>query len=162
VVEELVEEEIMITKRQWDNLNRKLNDIQDSITKLEQRFVDKRKKWLKFDECVPPIGVCKEIYSMLTGLNTFTGFLGKLSEYYGCESLEAQVDESINKKYKAVYNPQLKIIYSRTKTVSIHTILHEWFHHMVNLNIVVIHKMKEEKLADKYADIFLKRAEVNE
>jgi len=127
------------------------------LSMLEEKLPNRQKRWLKFDECVPPESICKDANSMMKGNNTYTGFLGKLAEYYGCEEMSLNVDTSIDPKYNAVYYPLLKEARSRTKTVSIKTVLHEWFHHLVNLKVVFVDKSKEEKYADKYSEIFLQR-----
>ena len=130
----------------------------DRLQYLEENLPLKSKKWLKFTECIPPANVCKEIYSMTTGINTYEGFIGKLSEYYGCKPMSLHVDKTINPKYSAIYYPNLNEARTRTKTVGFKTVLHEFFHHLVNLKVVVVNKDEEEKYADKYARIFMQRA----
>jgi len=147
-----------ITERQWRNLNNKLNEITNKLVRIEKQIPQRQKKWLKFDECVPPISVCKDVSSMMTGNSTYDGFLGKLAEYYGCGEMSLVVDKTINPKYLAVYRPSLRQAASRTPTASRSTVLHEWFHHLVNLHVVVIDNEKAEKLADKYARIFMERS----
>lgn len=147
-----------LSKRQWYNLHKKLNKIMQRLEKLEDEIPKRQKKWLRFEECVPPASVCKDINSMMEGNNTFTGFLGKLAEYYGCEEMPIYVDKTINPKYVAVYHPNLKEARSRTKHVDRKTVLHEWFHHLVNLRVVIVSKSEEEKYANLYADVFLARA----
>jgi len=149
-----------ITQRKWNNLNQKLNDIQSQINDLERLLEKQRpKRWLKFEECVPPDSVCKDALSMLEGVNTYGGVLGKLAEYYGCDTMEMLVGDNIDPKYKAVYHPDKRIAYSKGTTIDRHSVLHEWFHHMVNLNIVVVNKRAEEHWAEKYATIFIQRAQ---
>jgi len=151
----------MISERQWRNLNKKLNNITCKLEIVEQKLRQKPKKWLKFEESVPPASVCEDVASMMDGIDSYTGFLGRLSEYYGCESMGFFVDKTINAKYLAVYYPTLKEAHSRTNTLERRDVLHEFFHHLVNLNVVVINKKDEEKLADKYADAFLRRCQSN-
>ena len=146
-----------ISKRQWYNLHSKLNSIMEKLEWLEKQIPRKEKKWLKFDECLPPASVCGDVFSMMNGNNTYTGFLGKLAEYYGCEPMDFYIDPQINPKYRAVYRPPLKAAYSRTDTASKRTVLHEFFHHLVNLRVVVVPKDEEEKYADKYAEIVMMR-----
>lgn len=149
----------MVTDRQWRNLHKKLNNILEVVGYLERQLRKQTpKKWLKFEECIPPASVCKDVHSMLRGINTYGGFLGRLAEYYGCEEMDLRVDDKIEPKYRAVYNPVMKTAYSRKSTVDTKTVLHEWFHHLVNLNVVVVDKKDEEKYADKYANAFLTRA----
>jgi len=148
-----------ITQKKWNNLHKKLNEMQSQLGNLENLLEKQRpKKWLKFDECVPPSSVCKDVFSMLAGLNTYTGVLGKLADYYGCTPMQMLVDRSIDPKYKAVYRPNEEVAYSRETTIDAKSVLHEWFHHMVNLNVVLVNKRAEEHWADKYATIFLQRA----
>lgn len=149
-----------ITKRQWNNIHKKLNFIIRKIEWLEEQIPRKEKRWLKFDECVPPASVCKDIVSMMNGNNAYTGFLGKLAEYYGCEEMDFVVDKSINPKYIAVYYPLLKRAKSRKPTVSMDTVLHEWFHHLCNLKVVFVDKEEEEIYANRYAKIFMARAKL--
>lgn len=146
-----------VSKRQWYNLHSKLNSIMQKLEWLEEQIPRKEKRWLKFDECLPPASVCRDVFSMMDGNSTYTGFLGKLAEYYGCEPMDFYIDPQINPKYRAVYRPHLKTAYSRTSTASKRTVLHEFFHHLVNLKVVVVHKDEEEKCADKYAEIVMMR-----
>jgi len=146
-----------ITKRQWYNIHKKLNDITNRLSMLEEKLPNKQKRWLKFDECVPPESICKDANSMMKGNNTYTGFLGKLAEYYGCEEMSLTVDKSIDSKCLAIYYPLLLEAKTKAKTCDMNTVLHEWFHHLVNLKVVFVDKSKEEKYADKYAKIFLQR-----
>jgi len=146
-----------ITKRQWYNIHRKLNDITNRLSMLEEKLPNRQKRWLNFDECVPPESICKDVNSMMKGNRTYTGFLGKLAEYYGCKEMSLNVDTSIEPKYIAVYYPLLHEARTRTKTIDKKTVLHEWFHHLCSLKVVFVDKSKEEKYADKYAKIFLQR-----
>jgi len=146
-----------ISKRQWNNIHRKLNGIANRLSTLEEKLPNRQKRWLKFDECVPPESVCKDANSMMKGNNTYTGFLGKLAEYYGCEEMGLNIDTSIDPKYSAIYYPHLHEARTRTKTIDKKTVLHEWFHHLINLKVVFVDKEKEEKYANKYAEIFLQR-----
>lgn len=147
----------VITEQQWQNLHKKIGNIQSQLLFLERRLPEKQKRYLKFEECVPPKTVCKDVASMLEGINQYTGFIGRLAEYYGCETMQAYIDTSIDPKYSAIYRSHEKAAYTRTPTVPCETILHEFFHHLVALNVVVIPKGKEEHYADKYAEIFQQR-----
>lgn len=147
----------VISERQWRNLNKKLANIEGHLRFLEENLPRKAKRWLKFEECIPPGSVCKEVYSMLMGINTYSGFIGKLSEYYGCSTMELVVDTTIDPKYRAVYRADLKKSYTRTQTVNETTVLHEFFHHLIAERVVICDKSQEEKYADKYAEIFMQR-----
>jgi len=149
----------LISERQWRNLNRKLNGIRETVRRLEDELPQKPKRWLHFEECIPPASVCRDISSMLDGISSYTGFLGRLAEYYGCSSMGFYVDEKIDPKYKAIYYPNLKKAASRTPTIGRNSVLHEWFHHLVNENVVVVDGEEEEKFARKYAEIFMLRGE---
>ena len=140
-----------------NTLLKKINELSDKIDRIEKSLLPKEKKWLKFNECIPPKSACKDIHSMLDGINDFTGFIGKLSEYYGCETMGIYIDETINPKYIAEYRPLMKTAYTKGKTVNIETVLHEFFHHLCNLNVVIVNEKESEKCADEYARIFMER-----
>jgi hypothetical protein len=118
-------------------------------------------RYLKFDNCVPPASVCKEVESMMIGIRTYTGFIGKLADYYGCSTMEITVNKDMCKpEWNAVYYPNLKKAYTHRDTVSRETVLHEWFHHMVNEKVVYlgdISSKEGEKFADRFSKIFMER-----
>ncbi len=146
-------------------LNKKLEELlfkvemlQNCIIEIEKRLPNKQLKYLRFEECVPPKDICVSINSMMDGVSNYVGFLGKLSEYYSCSPMGLYVDKSINAKHIAEYRPDDKNAYSKESTCDKDIVLHEFFHHLVNLKVIVVNEKEEEKLADKYAKIFLKRA----
>lgn len=147
----------LVSNVQWRNLHKKLNELNDKIDNLMKTLPQKPKKYLKFHQCVPPSSICKDIMSMLSGIENYVGFIGKLSEYYGCEPMGCFINENIEKKFLAIYRPDRKAAYTREKNVDCHTVLHEFFHHLVHLDVVSIDRRSEEKLADRYADIFMER-----
>ena len=140
-----------------NTLLKKINELSDKVDRIEKSLLPKEKKWLKFNECIPPKSICKDIYSMIVGVNSYIGFLGKLSEYYGCKPMEMYVDKTINPKYIAEYRPGTNKAYSRGATVNENTVLHEFFHHLCYLNVVILSKSEEEKYADMYSKIFMER-----
>ena len=147
-----------ITERQWRYLHRKINYLEETLTEIRSNLPKKEKKWLNFNEAVPPASICKDVNSMLDGVTSFEGFVGRLSEFYGCKAMPCQVDTSIDPKYAAVYRPFYETAYTRTQTIHRSIILHEFFHHLVHLKVVVVPKNKEEYYADKYAQTILQRA----
>jgi len=146
-----------ITKRQWNNIHKKLNRLEDTINYIKNNLLKKQMKYLKFEECIPPSSICKDVNSMMNGVNNYEGFIGRLSSYYGCEPMGLFVDKTINPKHIAEYRPLIKNAYTRKTTCDKKDVLHEYFHHLVNLNVVVIDKKKEEYYADEYAKLFLER-----
>lgn len=151
----------VMTERQWKNFNRKLECMERHIEALEKLISHKEKRWLEFDECVPPSSVCKDITRMLDGVTDFTGFIGRLSYYYGCSTMDMFIDINhikVSDKAIATYYPSEKAAYSKGKTCSPNTVLHEFFHHMVNCCVVVVNKADEEYYADKFAQLFQQRA----
>ncbi len=151
----------IMTERQWRNLTYKFDRMALSIEALERRLADqKAKKYLKFDECIPPSSVCRDVLSMLEGIRGYEGFIGRLSEYYGCEPMRMLVDpgNKVSDKAIATYYWAEKTAYSKGNSCSQNTVLHEFFHHMQNCKVVVVDKEQEEKCADKFASIFLSRA----
>jgi hypothetical protein len=154
------EEYRLISDSQWRYMHRKLNDLQESVSRLRRQMDDlnRPKRYLKFSECIPPESICRDVNSMLLGNSSYDGFVGRLSEYYGIEPMGCYVDATLPVRVIAQYRLGEKNAYSRNKTVGRDTILHEFFHHLTNLNVVSVPKDQEEKLADKYARIFLQRA----
>lgn len=151
----------VMTERQWRNFNKKLDQMQRHIEALEKLIPKREKRWLKFDECLPPGSVCADIASMMYGITKFTGFIGRLSDYYGCSTMDMLIDRNHNKvsdKAIATYYPSEKTAYSKGETCSQNTVLHEFFHHMVNCNVVIVNKSDEEYYADRFAQLFQQRA----
>jgi len=149
----------LISDSQWRYLHRKLNHLEAQVSDLRSSLKESQrpKRYLRFGECLPPASICKDVMSMMNGTNTYDGFIGRLAEYYHCETMGCFVDTNIDPKYAAVYRPSEKNAYSREKTVDRRIILHEFFHHLVNLNVVSVNKKDEEEYADKYARIVLSR-----
>ena len=147
----------IITQKNWLDLQRKLDNLEWQLSFIRDNMQTRTKNYLRFDECVPPTSVCKDVVSMMDGMKTYTGFIGKLADYYGCAIMQAYVDINLDPKYNAVYYADRKTTYTKP-TVSKSTILHEFFHHLVALHIVVCEKEDEEKKADVYARTFLVRA----
>jgi hypothetical protein len=123
--------------------------------------MDKPKRYLLFGECVPPPSVCRDVYGTMIGNRSYEGFLGRLAEYYKCEHMTFLVNPARNREDTiAIYYPYEKTAYSKNNTVAQSTVLHEWFHHMVNLGVVYLsekEKEEEEVYARKFAEIFLGR-----
>lgn len=147
-----------MSESQWRYLHRKINRLSDKLDSLQEQLPRKPKKFLKFWEAVPPVSVCKDVMSMMDGMATYEGLIGRLSEYYGCEIMGCYIDESISPEYLAVYRSDKKSAYTRLKYVDRRTILHEFFHHLQHQNVVVIDNKRKEHFANKYARIFLERA----
>lgn len=148
----------IISDRQWRKLNQHLENISIELREIKRKLPEKEKRYLGFSECVPPVSVCKEINSMMDGVDEYGGFLARLSDYYGCEPMGCYIDTTIDPKYKAVYRPDLKNAYTRTKTIDRATVLHEFFHHLVNLYVVKVSKSQEEHYANKFSEVFMQRA----
>ena len=150
----------------WIDLHRKLDCLTRQLIRIEDNLPNKPKRYLKFNECIPPTEVCRSVVSMINGVENYDGFIGKLSEYYGCSimgmyvSLEKvlALERQTGKSYVALYDPNLKVAYSKKKTVTHSTVLHEWFHHMHAQGVVSINVKDEEYYAIKYAEVFLQRA----
>ena len=149
----------LVSDLQWRNLHRKINGLNDKLDAFQEQLPNKPKRFLKFWEAVPPASVCKDIMSMLDGMNTYEGFIGRLSEYYGCETMGIYISKRISPECLAEYRPATKSAYTKEKIVSEHTVLHEFFHHLQHQNVVVVDKKDQEIYAEKYAKIFLERAE---
>ncbi len=156
----MTEDYRLISDSQWRYMHRKINDLQESILKLHRQISDSNrpKRYLRFSECVPPESICKDVNSMLLGNAGYDGFVGRLADYYNIVPMGCYVDSNISPKVIAEYRRPENNAYSREKTVHRSTILHEFFHHLTTLNVVSVPKNQEEKLADKYAEVFLQRA----
>ena len=150
----------VVTETQWRNLNQKLNNLQAQLLFLEQNLPRREKRYLKFDECVPPVSICKDVVSMLKGVSTYEGAIGRLCEYYGCPIMDMKVDpgDKVAKNCLAVYYPDLKTAYSAGQTIDEHTVFHEFFHHLVAHKVVIVNDRAAEHWANKYADVLLERA----
>jgi len=138
----------------------RLGTLENTLRILESG-IDKPKRYLLFGECVPPPSVCKDIYGTMIGNSSYEGFLGRLAEYYKCERMTLLVNPERNREDTiAIYYPYEKTAYSKDATVAQSTVLHEWFHHMVNLGVVFLsekEKKEEEVYARKFAETFLRR-----
>lgn len=148
----------LVSDAQWRYLHRKINRLSDKLDSLQEQLPRKHKKFLKFCEVVPPVSVCKDVMSMMDGMNTYEGLIGRLSEYYGCMVMGLYIDKRISPERLAEYRPDEDAAYSRTKTMLHRTVLHEFFHHLQNHNIVVVDKKRQEIYARKYAKLFLERS----
>ena len=147
-----------MSESQWRYLHRKINRLSDKLDSLQEQLPSKPKRFLKFWEAVPPVSVCKDVMSMMDGMNTYEGLIGRLSEYYGCVVMGLYVDKRISPERSAEYRPDDDAAYSRTQVVLRRTVLHEFFHHLQYQNVVVVDKKRQEHFAGKYARIFLERA----
>lgn len=148
----------VITERQWRYLHKKINYLEETLAEIRLNLPKKEKKWLTFNEAIPPESICKDVNSMLDGVTSYEGFVGRLADYYGCKTMPCQVDTNIDPKYAAVYRPFFETAYTRTRTIHRSTILHEFFHHLIHLKVVTVPQNKEEFYADKFATTFLQRA----
>jgi len=157
---------IKITDRMWEDLHKKLDCLTKQLIRIQDDLPNKPKRYLKFNECIPPTEVCRSVVSMMNGVENYNGFIGKLSEYYGCSIMGIYVglervlalERQTGKSYVAFYDSNLKAAYSKEKTVSQSTVLHEWFHHMHAQGVVSINVKDEEYYAARYAEVFLQRA----
>lgn len=146
-----------ISKRQWNNIHKKLNSLKDEVVELKSILPKREMKYLKFEECIPPASICKDVNSMMNGISSYEGFIGRLSNYYGCETMGLYVDKKMDIKHIAEYRSLTRDAYTRKTTCEKNTVLHEYFHHLVNLKVVIVDKKKEEYYADKYTKVFMER-----
>jgi len=151
---------IAITDGQWRYMHRKISVLTDKVLELA-RLVERAeapKRYLKFNEALPPASVCRDVVSMLPGVGNYEGFIGRLADYYHCVPMGLYIDATIEPKYKALYRSWNNAAYTREKTCERHTVLHEFFHHLIAQHVVVVSPDQVEHFADQYATVFLQRA----
>ena len=149
----------LVSDSQWRYLHSKINYLQESVVDMKSTIREMRrpKRGLRFSEALPPASVCRDVDSMLLGTTSYDGFMHRLSAFYECEPMGIYRDDNVDEKYLAVYQPDRKACFSRGPTLNRKTVLHEFFHHLVNLGIVFVDKKDEEDYADRFARIFLQR-----
>lgn len=142
-------------------IRRVLNEVKEQLDKTKQ------KRNLRIGECLPPPSICKDICLMMSVgrlTNTYDEIIYFLANYYGCRRMGLYVDaKRCSEKAIAMYHPSDYNAYSREKTVELHTVLHEWFHHICNCGIVFLidkEKKDEEKYAAEYANKIIERGNI--
>lgn len=153
-----------ISEGQYRYLKGKINalscQLSEVLYKLNQIKASRVKHLIAFEESIPPKSVCIDVLSML-GVGNYKGMMRLLSDYYGISRLQLFHDpKKVPDGAIACYVRQEGIAYSKNPTINEKTVLHEFFHHLVTLNVVVIDEEDEEVLANKYAKIFLERAKL--
>ena len=126
----MTEEYRLVSDRQWRYLHQKINYLTDGIASLKHELL-KPKRGLRFWECIPPSEVCKDALDLSGITGNFIGMVGRLADYYKCDTMGCFVDTSIDPKYNGVYSPSEKTAYSRTSQTDKRFILHEFFHHLI-------------------------------
>jgi len=154
----------LVSDAQWRYLHLKLNKLSKIVDRLRTSIDDMNnpKKFLRFSEVLPPENICRDINDMMIGATKYDGFLGRLSEHYGVPLLEFIIDETIPDGINAQYRvngwcPDGRA-YSKNKTTSRSTVLHEFFHHLVHHRVAIVEKKREEEYANRFARTFLQRA----
>jgi len=156
-------EEKTITEGQYRYLKRRLNDLDcrlnEILWKLKAIESSKRKQYLAFEEAIPPKSVCVDAMSML-GVANYKGFLRLLSEYYGIKQMHIYRDPTkVSPNAIACYHRNEGNAYSKGP-VDKGVVLHEFFHHLVTQNVVIIGSNEnEETQANDYAKLIQKRAD---
>jgi len=134
------------------SIERELGEIKDFLQWL------KPKRALRFEEALPPRSVCRDVLSKMEGTTSYTGFVAFLSNYYGVSPLGLYHDKSrVPAKAIAAYYAQENAAYSKNSAIDRHTVLHEFFHHLVAHGVVIVKEEDREKQADEFANIVLSR-----
>jgi hypothetical protein len=142
-------------------IRRVLNEVKEQLDKMRQ------KRNLRIGECLLPPSICRDILAVSsTGnlINNFDEIIYILANYYSCRKMGLYVDaKRCSEKAIAMYHPSDYNAYSREKTVELHTVLHEWFHHICNCSVVFLtdkEKKDEEKHAAEYANKIIERGNI--
>jgi hypothetical protein len=134
------------------SIERDLREIKDFLQWL------KPKRALCFEEALPPRSICRDALSKMKGTTSYTGFLAFLSNYYGVPRLKLYHDENrVSAKAIAAYYARENAAYSKSSTMDSHTVLHEFFHHLVAHGVVMVKEEDRERRADEFASIVLAR-----
>jgi len=139
-------------------LGKRLARIERELAEIKKWVLPKR--MLSLSEAIPPKSICQDILSKTAGVNDYAGFLAMLCDYFHVPSMGLYWDQYklwLPPKSEAAYFADKEATYTRTKTVDQHTVLHEFFHHLVAQNVVAVKKREEEKSADKFASLVLDR-----
>lgn len=143
-------------------LGKRLANIEREVAEIKEVLQWLRpKRGLSFYEALPPRSICRDLVSKMENATRYDGFLAFLSEYYSVPRMRLYWDESrVSAKYVAIYSPKEGAAYSHSKTISQHTVLHEFFHHLVAHGVVIIRENDEEQeLADQFATAVLSRGQ---
>ena len=137
----------------------KLRSIENRLEKLED---NQKKRGLRWKAAIPPLQLCKDIVSAYDSklFNTFEYEMQRLAEFYGIRPMENYVNPlKVPKSNIAAYHPNERTAYYKEPVASLHTLLHEFFHHLHTEGVVYLYSSeKEEECANSFAVIIIARA----
>ena len=143
-----------MSKRVLEEIVRKLEDIERKVERLERA---RKKSSLSFSAALPPPSLCKDIVGTDV-IGNWDNHMQILSDYYGIEPMGNYSDKSkVPKGSIACYHPCEGNAYYKKPTTTLKTVLHEFFHHLVYQNVVDLKYEDEEKRANKFAEIIIRR-----
>lgn len=137
-----------------------LEDVRFEVSRVCSclNMLDERLKKLvpksNFPE-IPPAWVLKAARANLDRTHSWPDYYSVLDDFYGLPHVGAQVDSSIKAGTLAVYRYATKTIYSRDKTMSDATAIHEYFHHLTHLLNISTSGEEGQQLADAFAQACL-------
>lgn len=133
----------------------RLESIEGKVARLEKaRF----KRGLSFGAVIPPSSLCRDVVDTF-GVGNFDNAMQILSDYYGVSPMCNYTNKAkVPAGAIACYHSFEGNAYHATKTVGIAVVFHEFFHHLC-ANGVCGEQHNLEKLADRFSQIILKRAE---
>ena len=135
----------------------KLRNIEDRLEKLERA---KQKRNLPFNACIPPLSLCRDIVKTYDSreLGNFDFQMQQLADYYGINRMDNRHNpERVPEKAIACYHRFEQTAFYKTSNANLETVLHEFFHHLYTNNVVCLGEESEEKLADRFSQIVMKR-----
>ena len=147
------------------HIERELAEINKALKSL------KPKRALGFVAAIPPASVCKDALSHLVGTaRGYEGVLATLAAYYQIPTMglyhnpkrvqEAERVLGLKQMVAAAYFWQEGCAYTKETTVDRHTVLHEFFHHLVAQGVVIVKGEDAELRANEFANTILQRADL--
>ena len=148
--------------RKLNEILNKLRDIENRFDKIETQYFKKR--GLPWKATVPSLQVCKDIVSAFNSgqFYTFDYEMQRLAEFYGIQPMDNRTDpEKVPKNAIACYHPSERTAFYKKPTTDLHTLLHEFFHHLHSEGVVFLYSDENvEKCANGFADIVIARGQI--
>jgi hypothetical protein len=143
-----------MSKRQFEDIQNEIRELKGKIENLEKQS---KKRNLRFDGCIPPHDVCRNVviaYQLnLPPSNKYDGVMNILADYYGVPSMQNYSDaKRVPAKAIACYYSYERAAYHKNPTCTLETVLHEFFHHLHAEHVVSLYNSENaEQCAAAYA-----------
>jgi len=104
---------------------------------------------------IPPKKVCEEFY-LTYEFKSAQKAVDMLSRHYGIKRMKIIVDgRKVGNSYEACYNNNFA--YFKKRGLNKRNILHEFYHHLANAFYWDMNKKVEERRANSYVEVLIKK-----